>query len=221
MAGYTCPFCKHTMSLTADTYTHIQPTFTSLDISCYNPKPKETVEIRFYKCPNCEKISIELKGIGSEVKNIFLPVYPNSLAKQFPEYVPPQIRQDYTEAYSIVNLSPKASATLSRRCLQGMIRDFWGITKNNLAAAINELQGKVSPVLWNAIDGIRSIGNIGAHMEKDIDHIIDVEPEEAETLLTLIEMLIDNWYIRRHEEEKLLTKITQTAADKQAQRHPD
>lgn len=75
--------------------------------------------------------------------------------------------------------------------------------------------------MWNAIDGIRSIGNIGAHMEKDIDLIIDVDLEEAETLLTLIEMLIDNWYIRRHEEEKLLTKIAQTAADKQAQRHSD
>ena len=33
----------------------------------------------------------------------------------------PQLMDDYEEACAIVNLSPKASATLSRRCLQGMI----------------------------------------------------------------------------------------------------
>jgi hypothetical protein len=46
-----------------------------------------------------------------------------------PDYIPEQIKDDYYEACSILNLSPKASATLARRCLQGMIRDFWGITK--------------------------------------------------------------------------------------------
>ncbi|MCB1884663.1 MAG: DUF4145 domain-containing protein [Geminicoccaceae bacterium] len=29
-------------------------------------------------------------------------------------------------------MSPKASATLSRRCLQSMIRDFWTISKDTL-----------------------------------------------------------------------------------------
>ena len=102
-----------------------------------------------------------------------------------------------------------------------MIRDFWGINKNKLAAAIEELKTKVSPTLWQAIDGIRSIGNIGAHMEKDIDLIIDVDPDEAEMLLSLIEILIDNWYIRRHTEEELFYKISKAAAEKESQRHPD
>ena len=57
---------------------------------------------------------------------------PESDAKVFPDYIPQQIREDYVEASKIKELSPKASATLSRRCLQGMIRDFWG-TPDGLA----------------------------------------------------------------------------------------
>src|SRR5215472_1405790 len=49
---------------------------------------------------------------------------PEARCRQLPDYVPEPIRNDYHEACRIVNLSPKASATLSRRCLQGMIRDF-------------------------------------------------------------------------------------------------
>lgn len=66
-----------------------------------------------------------------------------------------------------------------RRCLQGMIRDFWGISKRILFDEIQELKGKVTGSSWDAIDAIREIGNVGAHMEKDVNIVIDVEPEEA------------------------------------------
>ena len=130
-----------------------------------------------------------------------------------------QIRQDYEEAYAILNLSPKASATLSRRCLQGMIRDFWGITKNNLAAEIDALQDKIPAAQFAAINALRKIGNIGAHMEKDVNTIVDIEPEEAQKLIQLIEMLLKQWYIERHEQEKLYEDITKISADKQVARH--
>src|ERR1700751_4572137 len=61
---------------------------------------------------------------------------PPSSAKVFPDYVPQPIRDDYVEACKIRDLSPKASATLSRRCLQGMIRDFWKISKARLVEEI-------------------------------------------------------------------------------------
>ena len=54
---------------------------------------------------------------------------PESDAKPQPEFIPEAIRQDYREACRIRDLSPKASATLARRCLQGMIRDFCAITR--------------------------------------------------------------------------------------------
>jgi hypothetical protein len=49
---------------------------------------------------------------------------PESRAKEFPDYVPAAILDDYRQACRIASFSPKASATLARRCLQGMIRDF-------------------------------------------------------------------------------------------------
>lgn len=149
MAGYTCPFCGQTMSLNESTLSQYRPCFMSPNGAQYGRDriQSDTVEISFFKCPNCDKISIELNGYGKLVKHISLPVFPSSKAKQFPEYIPLQLRQDYEEAFAIVNLSPKASATLSRRCMQGMIRDYWGITKNNLSAAIDELKTKVQPSL--------------------------------------------------------------------------
>ena len=192
--SFNCPFCNHSFPLIPSTYT------------CY--------ESSFSHADTLNKVSITVEGINNDLKNIFIPIYPNSLAKQFPEYIPQAIRNDYEEAYSIVSLSPKASATLSRRCLQGMIRDFWNIKKSNLAEAINELQSKVTPSQWKAINSVRSIGNIGAHMEKDINVIIDVDPDEAEKLLKLIELLIDKWYITKHDEEQLLIDIQNIANDK-------
>lgn len=73
-----------------------------------------------------------------------------------------------------------------------MIRDFWGVNgKSNLYEEINAIEDKVDPDMWEAIDFVRKIGNIGAHMEKEIDKIIEVELDEAQTLIELIEMLME------------------------------
>ena len=42
------------------------------------------------------------------------------------------------------------------------------------------IEDKVDPVVWEAILDVKSIGNIGAHMEKDINLIVDVSTEEAD-----------------------------------------
>ena len=85
-------------------------------------------------------------------------------------------------------------------------------------AEITSLKGKVSPTQWKAIDGLRKIGNIGAHMEKDVELIIDVDPGEAKKLLKLIELLIEKWYIARNDEEQLLDEISKLADEKEAER---
>ena len=121
----------------------------------------------------------------------------------------------------IRTLSPKAAATLARRCLQGIIRDYWNIKKGRLLDEIKELETEIDPITWKAIDSVRSIGNIGAHMEKDINLIIDVEPKEAELLIGLIEVLIEEWYVHRHERENHMQKIIALATVKQAQRDPE
>lgn len=177
---------------------------------------RSSVKIQFLKCPNCGDYVLNAVSVGTSFTTFQKLIYPSSIAKHFPDYVPNQIRQDYEEAYSIISLSPKASATLSRRCLQGIIHDFWGIKEKNLNAEITLLKSKISPSLWKAIDGIRTIGNIGAHMEKDINVIVDIDSGEAEKLLKLIEHLIKEWYINRHDAEILFEEVNAISDEKKA-----
>ena len=145
---------------------------------------------------------------------------PSSRARAYPHYIPVPIREDYEEACAIEQASPKASATLARRALQGMIRDFWGIEESNLAREIEALRSKpeVPSETLDATDALRKVGNIGAHMERDINTIIDVEPNEATALIGLIEMLIEEWYVARHRRQERLKLVKQIGDKKDAAR---
>lgn len=138
-----------------------------------------------------------------------------------PEYIPAALRNDYNEACAILDASPKAAATLARRCLQGMIHDFWGVNEGNLAKEISKIKEKVPAEQYKVLDGIRRLGNIGAHMEKDVNLIIDIDPGEAQKMIKLLELLMKDWYIARHDREELYEDILTIDQDKQQQRHQE
>ena len=146
--------------------------------------------------------------------SLILSLIPPSKSKTFPPYIPQALRDDYLEACLIQELSPKASATLSRRCLQGILRDFWAVKPGRLVDEIEQIKDKVDSVTWNAIEAVRKIGNIGAHMEKDIDVIVDVDPNEAELLVGLVETLLREWYVAREERKKRMAAIVAAASTK-------
>jgi hypothetical protein len=73
---------------------------------------------------------------------------------------------------------------------------------------------QVSQESVEAIDSVRSIGNIGAHFERDIDLIIDVEPDEAQALISLLELLFQEWYVARYERTARLSAVKGIAAKK-------
>lgn len=186
-------------------------TIKTIAILCPNPDCNQyTLSADLY---NSKHNGSNYEKIGDNISEWSL--MPQSSSKPFPKYIPEVVRKDYEEACSISDLSPKASATLSRRCLQGIIRDFWGISKNRLVDEITAIQDKVDPTTWQAIDAIRKIGNIGAHMEKDINTIVDVEPQEAKLLIALIEVLLKDWYIARHERQQQLQAIIDVAKSKE------
>ena len=218
--SWTCPYCRQVAT--------IRPENVSSDIHAFDKNNNiGLIGIHSYVtiCPNskcreftitAELYKVKYDGIYKTLGNPLLrwKLKPQSSAKPFPDYIPAPILQDYNEACLICALSPKASATLSRRCLQGIIRDFWRISKARLIEEINELKGKIDSTTWQAVDAVRSMGNIGAHMEKDINLIVDVDPEEADMLLRLIEVLLDEWYIRRHEREEHMQKVITAAQAK-------
>lgn len=223
MSGFQCPYCSMVMSISPFTYVSQSPSFSFSNGEAYKKENGETVDpstlrIAFYKCPNCGQISINALGIGTKVKDVNMQIRPISLAKHYPEYIPENIRKDYEEACAIVDLSPKASATLARRCLQGMIRDFFDVHKRNLYEEIDAIKDKIPTDQWKVLDSLRRIGNIGAHMEKDINLIVDIDPNEAQKLLKLIELLIKQWYIERHDREQLYSDIIGIDQDKQKER---
>ena len=152
---------------------------------------------------------------------------PESSAKPQPDYIPMPIVENYNQACRIRDLSANASATMSRRCLQGMIRDFCGISKPKLAQEIDTLRAQVdegkgpqgvSHDTIDAIDHVRKIGNIGAHMEKDINLLLDVEPDEAQALIDLIELLLEEWYVAKHVREEKLRKLGVVVDKKEAKK---
>lgn len=206
---YVCPYCGCRQSYT-NNYDHKSAGYR---IDFRRDRYEKDLLLYHIKCTNkkCSRTTVVAKDI---VTNKQFDLYPQHVHKKFPDYVPSPIRSDYVEAVTIIQDSPKASATLLRRCLQGMIRDFWGVKKNTLKDEIDELQNKVTPSQWKAIDGLRKLGNIGAHMEKDIDLIIDIDEGEAEKLASLIELLIDKWYIARHDEDELCNSIADVANHK-------
>lgn len=176
--------------------------------------------------PDCLKPSVFLRsGVfiraspPGKVVTDFQKILPEPGGKIF-ENVPNEIWQDYHEACRIVELSPKASATLARRCLQHMIYDFWHITKGRLVDQINAVAEKaeVSAPIKVALHSVRELGNIGAHPEADINTIVDIEPGEAELIIRVIEMLFVAWYDRRAEEARLLSDIQALSAEKKQQK---
>ncbi len=219
--SWTCPFCNSTTTINKDDFSS-----SSHELGVTTKYGTKFMFSHFIVCPNptCKEYSLILQifnreyvlQAGYQVRELEkqITVIPAFTAKVFPDYIPQPIRNDYYEACQIRELSPKASATLSRRCLQGMIRDFWGIAKGRLIDEISELEGKIDPLTWKAIDSVRKIGNIGAHMEKDVNTVIDVEPSEAFLLIGLVETLMQDWYVTRHERENRLNQIVEMGSKK-------
>lgn len=218
--NWSCPHCDTKTTINKDDYS----TDDSM-LRIENADGTKYLRVEWIVCPNtsCKKITLyALLHEYNFIPNIWQKgefikkwtLLPDTKSKVFPEYIPIALRRDYQEAYSILELSPKAAATLARRCIQGIIRDFWGINKARLVDEINALEDKIDPLTWKSIDAIRKVGNIGAHMEKDINLIIDVDAKEATLLVQLIEMLFIEWYVHRHEREIKLNAIVGIAKDK-------
>jgi hypothetical protein len=223
---WTCPYCNRDVILNA----HYSTVTETVELNLENADGFRKLLVRLTVCPNKECRRTSLRAVLAETEQAtdergftsFKTVgilqtwslIPRSNAKVFPTYVPQAVRDDYEEACAIRDTSPKAAATLARRALQGMIRDFWRVKAGNLVDEIDALKGRVEPEVWDALTAVRKVGNIGAHMEKDVNLIIDVEPQEAETLIGLIEMLIKEWYISRENRKAALANVTAIAAAK-------
>ena len=121
--SWSCPYCNRDATITdTNTDTHDYQ-FNRLNkegdlsliirvIVCPHPKCREyTIDAQLFKI---EAISA-MSRRRADAPFLEWTLKPRSGAKPFPTYVPKPILDDYNEACLILNDSPKASATLSRR----------------------------------------------------------------------------------------------------------
>jgi hypothetical protein len=116
--------------------------------------------------------------------------------------LPDEIKKDYVEACIVLPFSSRASAALSRRCLQNILHRE-GYKARDLAAEIDLLLNEVDPKkaiplrLRDTIDLIRNFGNFSAHPidDKTTLQIIDVESHEAESCLDILEECFEHFYV--------------------------
>lgn len=217
MAHWQCPYCGRHTTLNKD---DIDRQRVSRSNNAFADWPRLITLVKRCPSPECGRFEIAVTiehGLPNNFPNVSptskkFTLEPPSLAKPLHTSVPDAIIEDYNEACAIVNLSPKAAATLARRALQGMVRDFWNIQdKKSLHDEINAIRDRVEDEVFEAIDSVRKIGNIGAHMSKDVNTILTVGVEEAESLIWLIELLEKEWYLQRYQRSAGLKEIRERA----------
>src|SRR5471032_1440339 len=151
MASWTCPHCNHPQ-IPGDASAWSQ----RFDIPIGETAIGSLgMKLNAWRClnPECDQPTVSADLTRSYMKKIdthlnrrtsarirAVTLIPDSNAKPQPEYIPPALREDYVEACRIRDLSPKSSATLARRCLQGMIRNFCGIKRDRLIDEIKALR---------------------------------------------------------------------------------
>jgi hypothetical protein len=107
---------------------------------------------------------------------------------------------EFIEACNVLQISAKASAALSRRNVQAILRDKAGTKTKDLYDQIEEVikSSAVPSYTSEGLHGVRVIGNFAAHPLKSTDsgEIIEVEDNEAEWNLETLERLFDFHFVQ-------------------------
>jgi hypothetical protein len=166
------------------------------------------------KCAACNRLTLSLRSgkpvtdqwgqlvsIVQDAANFSAQVYPKGSSRpSCPVEVPRALMEDYTEACLVLAESPKASAALSRRCMQQLLRDAAKVDPADLASEIQQVLDThaLPSYLADVIDAVRNIGNFSAHpiKSKQTGEIVPVEPEEAGWNLEVLESLFDFYYVQ-------------------------
>ncbi len=155
-------------------------------------------------CPECKRLVVRLvcqrPGPVAPTFDRKL-VHPKAVARtRLPSDVPASFADTYTQASLVLADSAMASAALSRRCLQEVLREAAKVKYSDLSDEIEQVlkAGRLPTHLAEAIDGVRAIGNFAAHpiKSKNTGEIVDVEPGEAEWLLDVLEGLFDFYFVQ-------------------------
>ena len=182
--GFTCPHCN---AFAAMNWAQLSP---------YGNRLQSPFKIAI--CHRCQKPSawhtreavIRNDEIGEHTTIVGDMVYPDIQEAPLPnDDLPQDCINDYLEARSISNKSPRGAAALLRLCIQKLCVSLGG-KGENINADISALVGKgLSIKVQQALDIVRVVGNNAVHPGE-----ISVE-DQAQTvtaLFTLVNLIVDN-----------------------------
>lgn len=203
-----CPHCQHVVYFDTP-----EPIVVGMgrrsSLSLQTSSGGDFVHVYSSKCPNCKKpiVTARIKTEGKEQLRL---VHPFNIVRTVPPEVPKNVRDDFLEAAAVYPISEKASAALSRRCLQNLLTKQ-GYKKRDLVKQIDAALKDLPERIAENLDAIRQIGNFAAHpmKHKTTGFIVEVEPEEASWTLDVLEDLFEFYYVqpkRAAEKRKKLEK---------------
>lgn len=209
-----CPHCATTVYINWDEVTFPVPT----PEDNYN---KGGYAIQYGFCPECKKLVIQLQhGLESgyelsfwideiDEENIIYPRY--SAGRNLNQYVPEKYAQLFRESEEVNNISPRASATLSRYLLQMLLHEELHIHKRTLEEEIKELENgsNIPTKLVTMLQVMRRVANFGAHPKKSTNsnEIVEVEAGESAVMLDLLEEVFDYVFVKPKQQEVFLKNI--------------
>jgi Domain of unknown function (DUF4145) len=162
-------------------------------------------------CPNCEgKFLLHTRfdvlesgerGTATSVDREQFVLWPRTSSRPpVPAEVPEPFASLATEAALILDDSARASAALSRRCLQQLIREKAGAPASDLYHEIEwVLDAAHLPAhLQEGLHELRTMGNMAAHPNKSTatGDYLEVEPGEAEWGLDVLAGLFDFYFVQ-------------------------
>lgn len=118
------------------------------------------------------------------------------------------IRRDYEEACAILNQSPRGAAALARLCIQKLCKEL-GKAGRNINEDIGSLVSDgLDKRIQQALDVVRVIGNNAVHPGQ-----IDLRDDKAtaETLLSLLNLIVDRLISEPKHIEELYSKLPASA----------
>ena len=190
--------------------------------------------VLWVKCPTCERFVIDLlsaperedgvsqqQGSGEPKYDLTrlneLQVHPLGKSRPLSSDVPAAYADRFQKAVQVLPLAADASAALSRRLLQDLIREEAEITKRDLYTEVQELldSNALPSDLANDLDAIRTVGNFAAHSIKSqsTGQVVDVEIGEAEWLIEVLEELFDFYFLRPKERQRRRDKLNEKLRD--------
>lgn len=209
-----CPHCLH----------DIHPSSASTSLNTYNSPVMVggknagnplAINGTVHTCPKCKGATVELTLYNGSTVYSTMRCYPRTGPfPPAPSDVPKSISMDYSEANEVLPISPKASAALARRCLQGILSSH-SYTGRDLVkqidSALSETDASKSlpSSLRENIDAIRNFGNFSAHPITDQTtlQVVDVEEGEAEWCLQILLDLFDHYYVAPARAAKLRASL--------------